>query len=330
MKFRTEIIPAPAQFKIGIDTHLISLGSCFAETVAAKLAAHNFNIAINPTGILFNPESIAALLNRMINDQPFIDDDLFEHDGEWKSFSHHSRYSGVNKSAVLSNMNTSLINAKSKLSDNSILMITFGTAFVFRDISIGKVVANCHKVPASQFTREKLSVEDIVDRWESLIIKLKTVYPDIKMIFSISPVRHLRDDATENSLSKAILRCAVEKLKDRFDFVHYFPAFELMTDDLRDYRFYADDMVHPSTGAIEYVFEAFSKSCLDVRSQEFMERYKSIISAKHHELRSENKAAVNKFISSQIALVNSLAKDFPEVNLDDDLRLFNQMLEPMS
>ena len=330
MKFRTVVNPEASAFKISVDTPLLSLGSCFAETVASRLSEHHFNITTNPTGVLFNPESIAMVLGRLLDKRIFTADELFEHDGEWKSFFHHSRFSGSNKAAVLSRINDSFANARNKLAANTVLLVAFGTAFVFRNNKTGQIVANCHKIPQSQFTRERLSIEDMVGSWDPLIRNLRAEFPDLKIVLSISPVRHLRDDATENSLSKAILRCAADELCSRFDFIHYFPSFELLMDDLRDYRFYADDMIHPSTSAVDYVFNAFSESCLDERAREFAARYRSVISARHHELRSENIPAMRKFITAQIDLVNTIASDFPEVNLSDDLRLFRQMLEPIS
>ena len=326
--FRTVVEPARLLEPITLSTPLLSIGSCFSESIGNRLLENRFTISVNPTGVLFNPASIAAALSRVVDKKEFTENDLIHHDGEWKSLWHHSRFSGTDQGLVLSKMRASMTGAQGVLSNNSVIFVTFGTAFAFRHKDSGLIVANCYRFPADSFKRERLSIENIVSLWSPLLYRLALLYPGVRVIFSVSPVRHHRDDVTENSHSKAMLRCAIQNLVEKHPGTAYFPAYEILMDDLRDYRFYATDMAHPSEAAEEYIFSALQRSCLDERAVGFINDYARIRKARQHEIRSDLPEAVEQFAQAQISYLTTLTERYPEVDLSHDFELFNRLMEP--
>lgn len=253
--FRTDIKIPQSNWLIKPNSMLFLTGSCFSEYIGQYFSDARFNIGINPMGILFNPKSIANSLDRIVNRIEFVDTDLDFHNGLYHSFHHHGRFSSPNKTEMLEAVNSSLISAHDRLRNTDYLFITFGTAYVYEHIEKDMVVANCHKFPSSDFKHYRLSIEDIVAEYTLLIKQLLEINSNLKIAFTVSPVRHLKDGAHENQLSKATLLLAIERLTQDFEQAFYFPAFELVLDDLRDYRFYNSDMVHPNSLAIDYVWE---------------------------------------------------------------------------
>lgn len=281
MIFRTEIEIAPLAQRIGYRHHVLAVGSCFAEHIAGKLADAKFDVKTNPTGILFNPLSIVEALRSYEQCAPIRSEEL-HHDGElWFHYDFHGSFSDANKQMAAARMTTGRKVGASQLILADFVLLTFGTAWVYEHK--GRPVANCHRQPASEFVRRRLSVEEIVAACGELF---GGPFSQKQIILTVSPVRHIGDGLAENALSKAILRTAAAELEERHANVHYFPAYEIVTDDLRDYRFYADDLVHPAPQAIEYIWEKFVGAALDDEAQRLLPEVEAIVTAARHKPRN--------------------------------------------
>ncbi len=260
MQFRTVIDIPESSEKISYQDKIFGLGSCFVTHIKEKLDYYQFQNQINPFGIVFNPVSILKLLQYVVNQQFFEEKDLFFHQNLWKSFDLHSEFNQTDKNIFLQNINERITNAGTFLKSSDWLFLTFGTAWVYRHKASGSIVNNCHKVPQKEFEKILLSPTEITKVLNEIIHLVKTYNPSIKILMSISPVRHLKNGFVENQLSKAHLITAVHSLKEE---IYYFPSYEILLDDLRDYRFYKDDFIHPNTLAISYIWQKFSNSFID-------------------------------------------------------------------
>lgn len=261
--FRTLVDIKPCKELITHEDHILMLGSCFSDHIGKKLANALFSVDINPFGVLYNPVSILNSVEILLNGKLFGTNDLFHYGSLWNSFSHSSLFSAPDVRQALDNINSRLEYSINNWSKTTYLMVTFGTAWVFEDADSGKVVSNCHKLPSVRFVRRRLEVDEIVSQWSILISKLNALYPALKIVFTVSPVRHWKDGPHDNNLSKSILLLAIDALVKSYSHVHYFPAYEIQMDELRDYRFYADDMLHPSDMAVNYIWEKFSDMFFD-------------------------------------------------------------------
>ncbi|MDR0733885.1 MAG: GSCFA domain-containing protein [Dysgonamonadaceae bacterium] len=283
MKFRTELSVSTGDFKISHSDAIAMAGSCFTENIAVKMSDAGFNIDANPFGAIYNPLSLSLNLNRLIDGKPYAKNELFEDNGLFHSFAHHSRFSGTDISETLEKINSRLAYSSAFLRKAGMLIVTFGTAFVYRLRVTGAVVSNCHKLPSSRFIHERTGLEDIAVEWNSLVERLKGYAPEIKILFTVSPLRYLKYGFHENQLSKATLLLAIEKIIRNNRDTYYFPAYEAVTDDLRDYRFYADDLIHPSEQAIDYVWEKFSEAYFDKATLRIAQEFESVERALRHE-----------------------------------------------
>ncbi len=306
MDFRLEFTPKPFEHKINHRHKLFLAGSCFTEQIGSKLAAHKFRIIDNPNGILFNPVSIAKSIVSYIDNKVYTEADLFYNNELWGSWEHHTRFSSIDKNESLQMINESQAAAHSFLKDADWLLLTLGSAFVY-EMDNQQVVANCHKVPTDKFKKRLLNLDEVITTMDTLIYRLKQFKPGLQVIFTISPVRHLRDGFVENNRSKATLINAVHHMVDKFEGLHYFPAYELIIDDLRDYRFYAEDMVHPNYAATNYVWEKFVTACVDEPSQALMKEINIINAAKNHKPFNPASEAHKKFLQTNLEKVNRLA-----------------------
>lgn len=241
----------------------MTLGSCFAENIGKKLTDAYFEVDINPFGVLYNPVSIQNSIERLIENKSVTEADLFENRKLWQSFSHSSLFTDISPEGCLDKINSRLQRAAGFLQQTNFILITFGTAWVFENIESGRVVSNCHKLPATAFLRRRLTVEEIVAGYTKLINELIHKLPHLKLIFSVSPIRHWKDGAHENTVSKSTLLLAIDALQKQFEQVYYFPAYEIQLDELRDYRFYAADMLHPSDVAVDYIWSRFADTYFD-------------------------------------------------------------------
>ena len=253
--------PAP-DFSIDYRSRILLIGSCFAESIAAKLDYYRFDVEVNPCGILYNPLAAAHAIERLVDGRATSEEELLQVNGKWVSLHHHGSFSDPDPRACLEKINGRAARAAAFLRQADLLVITWGTSWVYRHRATGVAVANCHKIPDREFERFRLSVDEIVDRYARLIPALRALNPRLRLLFTVSPVRHLRDDARGNQLSKATLLLAVEQLQARFEDTCYFPAYEILLDELRDYRFYAADMCHPSPIAVDYIWEIFKTAYL--------------------------------------------------------------------
>lgn len=263
MEFYTHITIPKTPFTFSYTVQTVLLGSCFAENIGKKLEGNKFKTDLNPFGTLYNPSSIAEAIRMLLQPEQFTGDDLFQHEGIYHSFSHHSRFSSPSETECLANINRRLFSSADTILKAQRMILTFGTAWVYKLKSSGKVVSNCHRLPEKMFDRQLLTVGEIVAEWKSLLLSLWKQNPELKILFTVSPIRHWKDGAHGNQLSKATLLLAIDALQKEFpEHTAYFPAYEIMMDELREYRFYADDMLHPSTTAIEYIWERFTGSML--------------------------------------------------------------------
>ena len=259
MKLQTTITLQPEANPIDYTSKVLLLGSCFTENIGGRLDYFKFQNLQNPFGIIFNPVSIANLVDRALNDRLFTNDDVFEQDGIWHCFEVHSLVFHTQQLPYVELLNAKLLTLKNYLLEASHLVLTFGTSWVYRVKATSKVVANCHKVPASQFARTVLEPAKISEALEGILKSVQKVNPEVILIGTVSPVRHLKDGFVENMRSKSHLIAGVHAIVEKQNGCFYFPAYELMMDELRDYRFYTADLLHPNETAIEIIWERFRR-----------------------------------------------------------------------
>lgn len=314
--YRTNLIIPKSTDEITHQTNLMSIGSCFSEHIGERLLNYKFPIVINPHGILFNPISIADSLTQIIHNQSFSESDIFYHNNRWQSFYHHGRFAKADKNDCLNEINTSIQSAHQQIQNLDYLLLTFGTANVFEHKKTGQIVANCHKVPNTEFERKRLTIAEITTAFEPIFSQLKTINPNLKIILTVSPVRHIRDGLVENQRSKSTLLLAIDELTKAYDFVTYFPSYELVIDDLRDYRFYKEDMIHPSKVAVDYVWNHFANAYFSENTRQINQQVQKIIQAKNHrpfDAQSENHQAFLKKLTTKI---ENLQKQYPFLNFE--------------
>jgi len=289
------------------------LGSCFADSIGNKLRQFKFKVDLNPFGILYNPKSIADSIDRLIKGIEVSPDELFFANGVWNSFRHHSRFSHPDRQTCLENINRRASESRAFLKAADFLFITFGTARVYEFKATGTTVANCHKIPADRFESRLLSSREILEIYEDLIPRLKEFNSSLKVVFTVSPIRHLKDGLPGNSLSKSILISTVHEIAQKFG-LYYFPSFEIVMDDLRDYRFYAADMVHLSEVAVDYIWDKFIKTFIHENSLPLMDEIKKILAAMNHKPFFPDGPEFKKFCASQLEKLEKLCRQFPHLD----------------
>jgi hypothetical protein len=263
-------------------SNILFMGSCFTENIGAKMKELRFRIDVNPFGVNYNPSSVARNLWTLMKGKEYAEEDLGQYGDKWFSFDHHSQFSHPDRDTCLKNINAKIQETHSHLKDTRFLMLTWGTAWVFVHKKTANVVSNCHKLPAANFSRHLLSVSQVVDTCTKLFAALRKQIPDLQIILSVSPVRHWKDGARLNSVSKSTLILAAHRLTELFSYVEYFPAWEIAMDDLRDYRYYADDLVHPGSQMIRYIWEKFSNAWFDEETLGLTPRIGKLVSAMDH------------------------------------------------
>jgi hypothetical protein len=282
MKFRTEITLPAAEFQLAHPAKVMLMGSCFIENISSRIRQSGFLTEVNPSGILYNPASIASCLSSLLDGRLYTEKNLFQHQGVYHSFAHHSRFSGINAEQALEQINCRLNQASAFLKEANLLILTFGTATGYRLLSSGEVVSNCHKLPSVFFQEERLTVQAITQLWNNLIGRLQAFCPGLRILFTVSPIRHWKNGAHENQLNKATLLLAINELVNANECCHYFPSYEIMMDDLRDYRFYVADMIHPNQQAIDYIWEKFAQLYFDPKTREIIKEWENIQQALNH------------------------------------------------
>ena len=269
MKFRSEITIPEIKVKIGCEKPVIMLGSCFTENIGSFLEKHLFNVVVNPFGVIYNPFSIRNAIEALMHRDSYTIEDLNRHDELWFSFDHYTKFSDPDQHEALRKINDAFEKAKARFHASDRLILTFGTAYIYALKSNGRIVNNCHKIPAREFNRRRLTIREITDAYTELIKKILVHRPDMQLLFTVSPVRHLKDGFVENQRSKSILHLSIEQLTEAFPGTcDYFPSYEIMMDDLRDYRYYDNDLVHPNEPGMTYISELFREHCLDEQAQQ--------------------------------------------------------------
>lgn len=334
MEFRTPVtVPEPG-FRLGYRSIIMMQGSCFTVNIGNKLKYYGFNTDINTTGIIFNPVSVYKNLDMILNRRFFSPHDLIEYKGKWISLDHHGSFSDTDRDRCLDKINSRIASSAENLKKCSALFITWGTSLVYEHKKRKEIAANCHRLPADEFTRYRYNTESTVHIYTELLERLYSFNPSIKVIFTVSPVRHWRDGAIENQRSKAVLHLAADELTRRFDFASYFPAYEIVMDDLRDYRFYAEDMIHPGPAAVNYIWEKFSQAYIDTDEKKWMDRVESIRKGLEHRSSIDFPEDYRKFLiqlrkkTDELSDENSFI-DLAEINETIESRLvrFNNLPE---
>jgi GSCFA family len=322
MNFHLEFSPKPFDTKIVHQDKLFLIGSCFTENIGSKLKQHKFSVLENPNGILFNPVSIAKSITSYIENKQYTQADLFFQNEIWNSWEHHTRFSDVDVNVCLDRINESQHQAHQFLKTADWIFITLGSAFVY-ELESKQVVANCHKVPTDKFNKKLLAVEDVLSVLDNVMHRIFMFNANAKIIFTISPVRHLRDGFVENNRSKAVLIQAVHHLVNKFNKLFYFPAYELVIDDLRDYRFYAEDMVHPNYAATNYVWDKLVDCCIDEKAIELMKQINEINAAINHKSFNPTTEAHKKFKVNVLKKIETMQLNHPYLNLTEEIAILS-------
>ncbi|MFN4763143.1 GSCFA domain-containing protein [Gillisia sp. Q332] len=317
MQFRTQFSIESQEPKIDHTSRIFLTGSCFVENIGAKLDYYKFQNRQNPFGILFHPAAIEKFITNAVNEKEYTAEDIFFHNERWHCFDAHSALSDPDELALLKTLKRGITETRKFLQESTHVIITLGTSWVYRNLNSDETVANCHKLPQKNFSKEITGVEQIYDHLKSTISAIKSLNAKAGIVFTISPVRHLKDGVVQNQRSKAHLIAALHKVmdeQDKIDLLSYFPAYELMMDDLRDYRFYGEDMLHPNETAIEYIWQKFVDSQISPESLPLLKQIESIQkSLKHRAFNSDSQAHI-KFQKSLENKIDQLQKIYPHLN----------------
>lgn len=283
MQFRTPVPIPKSDHLIDYNSKIVSLGSCFAVNMSEKLDYYKLQNVCNPFGILFHPLAIEKLVNFAVSGKRFTESDVFYHNERWHCFDAHSDLSNSNKETLLESLNEILISTSRQLREASHVIITYGTSWVYRNIQSDAIVANCHKVPQKQFRKELLSVGEIQESIANTLKFIHSVNPNCSVVFTVSPVRHIKDGFVENQWSKSNLIAALHQIINcQLSIINYFTSYEIMMDELRDYRFYAEDMLHPNQVAIDYIWERFKETNIAETAYETMDAVATIQKSLQH------------------------------------------------
>ena len=298
--FRTTFPIPESDKKISLSSRLLSVGSCFSDTVGKKLSESRFSILANPYGTLFSPPSISKLLMGSIDLSEPDPDGFVRNNGIWYHYDFHGSLSHTDRDTLKHELESVHQRVNEKLRSADWLIITWGTAFVYERTDHHGTVANCHKIRADSFRKQLLSTQKIIGDFENLLADLLTFNPSLNIILTVSPVRHRKDTLPLNTVSKSSLRLASHHLEQQHERVRYFPAYEILLDDLRDYRFYADDLLHPSEVAVSYIWEKFASVYIDLQGQEFIRRWKKLRTAMDHRPFHPGSEAHRSFLAETI------------------------------
>lgn len=325
--FRTILPVQKGVFSIDYQSPILCMGSCFTENIGQLFQNHKFSALLNPLGILYNPFSIRNGLNLLLSSKKYTHTDLVQHQDLWHSFDHHGIFSHPDQAVVLDKINTHLIQARTFLPKTKVLILTLGTANVFMHQATQKVVANCHKLPNTNFEKRRLTVEEIINELIPVLEEIKQRAPATNIIFTVSPVRHIRDGLIENQLSKATLLLAIEGLTQKLSYTHYFPAYELVVDDLRAYRFYEKDMVHPNASAIQYIWEYFQQTYFSDTTLVLLKKIGKIVQASQHRPFHINTKTHQQFVQKQLVKIQTLSQQYPFIDFTKEQKVFQAQVQ---
>ncbi|HYJ64071.1 MAG TPA: GSCFA domain-containing protein [Parafilimonas sp.] len=326
-----------ADQQINHQHKILSIGSCFTEHIGNALTNLKFDVLQNPNGILFDPISVCSSIVSYIQNKQYSENDLFQLNEIWQSWQHHGRFSGINKEEVLANINQSQIEAHHFLKATDWLIVTLGSSFSYRLLqnetkeksdlqnfrTEGRAVANCHRAPAQWFQKYLIPVNETIETLDNTLHQLFYFNTKVNIIFTISPVRHIRDGVVDNNRSKARLIEAVHHLVNKFDRLYYFPAYELVIDVLRDYRFYSEDMVHPNYLATDFVLEKFLQTYMSEETNAVIQDIKKLLIARRHKPSHPSTEAHKKFMKNNAEKVAALQQEYPYLNFEEEKNYFS-------
>ena len=308
MKFRTEVEIPKYKDKISYSKKIMFVGSCFTENVGKEFEKNFFDVDINPFGVIYNPESVLNSLEILTNRRFLSEENLFQYNGIWQSYSHHSDFSSVQKETMLAKINNRIEYSSDFIQNADFLFITFGTSWVYELKETQKVVTNCHKQHPSKFNRKILSVSKISVIFSRYLNILKTINPKIKVFFTVSPVRHWKDGATGNQISKSILLLAINEIVEKNSFANYFPSYEIVMDELRDYRYYSDDMLHISNLAVDFIWEKIIDSLFSDKTKEELQTVGKLKKALQHRAFNVKSEEYHRFLKKTLEQIKNLKK----------------------
>ncbi len=315
--FRT-IIPIQKELSINHRDPMMMFGSCFTEYMGRRLNDLLFPISCNPLGILFNPISILQTIQRIVSNKKVTQKDLFQQEGVWNSFDFHSQFAQLSAEDYIANINRQIEEAHQFAKSARYIFFTLGTSWVYEKNTDHKVVANCHKMPSNLFSRRRISCDECVEALSLMIQQIRSINKEAKVVFTVSPIRHWKDGAHGNQLSKATLLLAIDKLCETERNCHYFPSYELLMDELRDYRFYADDMLHPNDLAQAYIWEKFQECYFNEETNQLNKRIEQVNQAIHHRPFNPKSEGFAKFKAQTLQNIEKLREDYPFLSFEEE------------
>ncbi len=323
--FRTELIPKFSDPKINHNSPLLTIGSCFSDSIGNKLIENKFDALVNPFGTVYNPISIHETLKNTIRLLYPSSQSYLLQQGLFFNYHFHSKFAAANEDDLVRQLTTAIDSSHAFIMESKVLIITYGTSFVYERTDTNEIVANCHKVPGSRFNKRLLSVEEILLSFQSLHKDITENLSVEKIILTVSPVRHIKDTLELNSLSKSILRIACQHLVNQYSNVAYFPSFEIMMDDLRDYRFYKNDMIHPTDTAEDYMWEKFSKAYFNEPTLQFLKQWGEIKKAIAHRPIQADSPSHRNFLNETILRLEELK---PLADVEKEITQLKSQLNP--
>lgn len=327
MNFRTPVDIKKSNLAINYQSPVFSIGSCFTNHIGERLSYYKFPVIVNPFGTLYNPVSVKKALEIIDKNKTFKAEDLNNYNEKHLSFHHDTTFSNTDINKALTKINKSITKSHEFLRKSKSLFITFGTAFVYKYKKTNEIVSNCHKIPAKEFDHFMLSPNEIIEEWKIILDKLQQSETDKKFIFTVSPVRHWKDGAVNNQLSKSILIYSIHELiKNRHD-AEYFPSYEIFMDELRDYRFYAEDMIHAGNQGINYVWEKFQETYISDEVSHVMKSVEKLIKATQHKPYNPKGNEYKTFLTAQLKKAEEIDKKYPNVNIEKEKNLLKNQLQ---
>lgn len=325
---RTLVEPAPMDQQVSYQNKILLMGSCFTEHIGSRLQSLKFMADLNPFGIVYNPLSMAAQLQLLLDPEDFTRDDLVFHQDLWHSWMHHSRFSNPDAGELLHTVNTRTAASSGFLKQARLLILTFGTpeAYYFKDDN--RLVSNCHQLPADRFYSRKPEPEELAEAWIPLIDRIRSVNPGMRICLTVSPVRYFKDGPTGNQMSKSILFMLIRKLIKACPDLYYFPSYEIFMDDLRDYRFYDTDLMHPGPAGVDYVWDRFVTACIDPAAYPLMDEVGSVVKAAGHRRGTHLTDAHRKFVALQTERIKNLQMRYPFLDFTLELEILQGQLLP--
>lgn len=321
MKFSTPVHIPPFPFTIQHQETLMLCGSCFSANIGQKLKQAKLNTCVNPFGIIYNPISLANSFKHIIENHHYTVKELYHHQDKWISWNHHGSFSSTQATTALETINHHITQSNQKLKKLKTIILTLGSAWVYEWKETGQIVANCHKLPSSSFTKRLLKTEEVV----KAISEIMTCLPQVNFVLTVSPVRHIKDGLYENNLSKSVLHSAVNDIINQHKNGFYFPAYELVIDELRDYRFYKEDMVHPNQQAIDYVWEKFSSTFFNQNTTELIQKIEKVQNAAQHQPFNFDSDQHQTFIKKQLSIMDEIEQQNPSLHFKNERDLLMQM-----